>query len=75
MATHLPWLVNLSCFGVISIGRSEVKFRLWGRKLDFQSESSRYTLLVRFNKVETTVPWFCMLHAGFAGYSGYGNSV
>ena len=38
-------------------------------------EDWRYRNLMRPNKVETAVQWFCMSYAVFAGFSDRGNSV
>ena len=40
----------------------------------FQVGESRYSLLMKPNKVETAVQWFRMSRAEFARFSGHGNS-
>ena len=36
---------------------------------------SRYTLLMRPNKIKTAVRWTCILHAVLAEFSDHGNSI
>ena len=38
-------------------------------------EGSRYTLLMRPNKIKTAVRWICILHAVLAEFSNHGNSI
>ena len=69
LSSHVKYVANypgVSCSYICTLTPPGPRLQ-WGR--------SRYTLLMRPYKTETTVHWFRMLHAVFARFSSHSNSI